>query len=290
MSFRALATESRCRRTDRLLKVGSWLAVFAVIGLVIGTFPAAAAPGDCPENAGSSSQGEDARGEFRSYVPDPSLSLTFDGSGQKQSDYLSFDAYQYSGSDQMKAITPRNLIADVPQPFKSKGRSITDVTPVAALVRAASGGTPAFVRVCLVIDPGATENLHPGRYTGNVYLRAENYSDVKIPTVVTLRAHRNKAIVLAFAGVVVGLVVKLLTELISAQRSGIPAAPRLLHWSVALAIILGVVTGWLGYIEIYDSNETWGVNGSDSLKLFGTCFGFQMGSIGGADIARRLVG
>jgi hypothetical protein len=290
MSFRALATESRCRRTNRLLTVASWLAVFAVTALVIETFPATAAPGDCPPNARPSSPGEDALGEFRSYAPDPSLSLTFDGSGEKQSDYLSFDAYQYSGSDQTKAITPRNLIAVVPQPFKSTGHSISDVTPVAALIRAASGGTPALVRVCLVIDPRATQNLHPGRYAGNVYLRADNYSDVKIPTVVTLRADRSKAIVLAFAGVAIGLVVKLLTELTSAQRSGSPAAPRLLHWSVALAIILGIVTGWLGYIEIYDSNETWGVNGSDSLKLFGTCFGFQMGSIGGADIARRLVG
>src|SRR5512134_379725 len=97
----------------------------------------------------------------------------------------------------------------------------------------------------------------------------------------TFRAEQHTAVRLAFAGVVVGLLVKLLTELASAQRSGSPAAPRLVHWSVALAIVLGIVTGWLGYMTIYDSNPTWGADSSDTLKLFGTCFGFQMGSISG---------
>jgi hypothetical protein len=55
-----------------------------------------------------------------------------------------------------------------------------------------------------------------------------------------------------------------------------------------LAIILGIVTGYLGYVEIYDANPTWGVSGQDTLKLFGTCFGFQMGSIGGSDIVKRF--
>ena len=63
-----------------------------------------------------------------------------------------------------------------------------------------------------------------------------------------------------------------------------------LQWSFPLAIILGVLTGWLGFVEMYETSETWGVAGTDSLKLFGTCFGFQMGSIGGADMTKRLVG
>ena len=101
---------------------------------------------------------------------------------------------------------------------------------------------------------------------------------------------------MAAAGVVLGLLVKMLTELGSGRRARDRRArdvarTYVLQWSFPLAIILGVVAGWLGFVQMYESNATWGVGGgTDSIKLFGTCFGFQMGSIGGADMTKRLMG
>ena len=88
----------------------------------------------------------------------------------------------------------------------------------------------------------------------------------------------------------------MLTELGSGRKPRRPGAKRalrdyVLQWSFPLALILGVLTGWLGFVEMYESNATWGVGGdADSLKLLATCFGFQMGSIGGADMTKRLAG
>ncbi|HEX6657729.1 MAG TPA: hypothetical protein VF065_06590, partial [Ilumatobacter sp.] len=61
-------------------------------------------------------------------------------------------------------------------------------------------------------------------------------------------------------------------------------------WGFRAAVILGAIAGWLGYVEIYGGDPTWGESDADWLKLFGTCFAFQLASIGGVDLARRLVG
>lgn len=151
------------------------------------------------------------------------------------------------------------------------------------------------VEVCLEFDAGLVDGTEPGQYTGAVGISG---ADLAIPSttpvVVTFRSSRWLAITLAFSGVLLGLLVKMFTELAAAQRSpGVgPSSFRayVRSWSFPLAIILGTIAGFTVYVEVYDSDPVWGDSSSDWLKLFGTCFAFQLASIGSIDLARRLVG
>ncbi len=151
------------------------------------------------------------------------------------------------------------------------------------------------VEVCLELDAGLVDGTDPGQYAGSVGVTGNDLQiGSTIPVVVTFRSSRVLAIAFAFAGVLLGILVKMFTELAASQRSADaePSSFRayIRSWSFPVAIILGAIAGFLGYVEIYAANPTWGENGSDWLKLFGTCFAFQIASIGSIDLARRLVG
>jgi hypothetical protein len=136
--------------------------------------------------------------------------------------------------------------------------------------------------------------VQPGQYETSVGLTGKDLAvPSAIPVVVTFRSSRWFALALVAGGVLLGLLVKMLTELKAARGS--PNGPRsirayLRDWSFALAVILGAITGWIGYQILYDSNPVWGTSGSDWLKLFWTCFAFQLASLGGIDLARRMIG
>jgi hypothetical protein len=155
--------------------------------------------------------------------------------------------------------------------------------------------TNAGVELCLELNASVV-NAPPGRYVGNVGVTGEDLDVASVvPVVATFRSSRWIAIGLAVGGVVAGLLVKMFTELAAASRapqSGAPSSVRayVRDWGFQASVILGAITGWLGYVEIYAANPTWGEGDSDWLKLFGTCFAFQLASIGGVDLARRLVG
>jgi len=284
----APAIRSRARR-NRFLALAAWLVVVGLVAFVAWTLPAAAAP-QRGEPCKHQETGAAAKeGQFSS-DSDPQFRLDFGASRERGTDFLPYNAYPG---------TPHNLKVQSWWPIKSStGRRIdedTGLTLSAAVTKAAIAPNPAAVRVCIAIDPGRIPNLQPGRYQGKIVLSADNYRDERIPVVVTFRASEKRAITLAFVGVAIGLIVRCLAELRSGRRSANPGARRalrayVLDWGFPLAIILGIITGYLGYVEIYEANSTWGVNGQDTLKLFGTCFGFQMGSIGGSDIVKRLLG
>ena len=156
--------------------------------------------------------------------------------------------------------------------------------------------TQTGVEVCIEIDASLID-AHPGRYAGSIGVVGPDL-DVgsTVPVEVTFRSSRFLAVAIAFAGVLLGLLVKMFTELAAANRSsqvtGVPrTAPEYLKdWSFRAAIILGAIAGALGYVEIYAVDPTWGTSPTDWLKLFGTCFAFQLAGIGGVDLARRLMG
>jgi hypothetical protein len=287
----ALPASSPRARRNRFLTITAWLVVVGLVVFVAWTLPAAAAP----KHKGPCTRHETGRGppkpigQFQS-DSDPQFRLDFGASRELGTDFLPFVAY--SG-------TPKNVKVESWRPITRGSAQPIDesagLTLRAAVTRAAIGDNPAVVRVCIAIDPHQIPHLQPGLYQGKIVLSADNYRDERIPVFVTFRASVKRAIILAFVGVLIGLIARCLAELGSDQRSSNPGAWQALRaylcqWGFPLAIILGVVTGYLGYVEIYDANPTWGVNGQDTLKLFGTCFGFQMGSIGGSDIVKRLVG
>jgi hypothetical protein len=157
------------------------------------------------------------------------------------------------------------------------------------------GVTPnGNVQVCLALDPHNVADLAPDRYTGTVLVGGDVQA-VSLPVAVTLRASRSYGMLLAFIGVFIGLSVKMFAELAARRRSDKIGAGQALkeyvsQWSFPVSLLLGAFSGWIGFVEIYELNRTFGAGGTDALKLFGTCFGFQMGSIGGIDLARRVTG
>jgi hypothetical protein len=150
------------------------------------------------------------------------------------------------------------------------------------------------VDVCLEIDPHVVAGIGPGEYTGSVGVTGKDlYVGSTIPVIVTFRASHWLAAGFAFAGVMFGILVKVLTDLAAARRSGdtTPSAWEYVRTvEFAVTVILGAIGGWFAYTMLYDADRIWGDSAADWVKLFGTCFGFQLAGIGGIDLARRLMG
>jgi hypothetical protein len=280
------------RRRNRILNAAAWLTLAGVLALVAGTMSAtAAAPAEscvADDSPGAPPAAASELGFF--LVSEKQFDLRFGESRAAEVRQVTVGAYT-------NQVPPRNVTATVDEGLVSaEGHSISGFATAAEVVRVGNAATPTTIRVCIGLDPKEIGDLHPGRYRGAIVLRADNYQDAAIPVVATFRAARGDGFKWAAAGVVLGLVVKMLTELGSGRKPRRPGASRalrdyVLQWSFPLAIILGVLAGWLGFVQMYESNATWGVGGdADAMKLFGTCFGFQMGSIGGADMTKRLTG
>ena len=287
-----LLSSEKQRRRNRALTVAAWLTLAGVLALVAGSVPATAAeaPTPCAGKAPPSSSGGVASELGFFLVGDEQFDLRIGESRKPLVRHITVAAYT-------NRVPPRNVTATLDEGLVSaEGHGIGGFTSSAEVVRVGNAATPTTIRVCIGVDPKQIGDLRPGRYRGAVVLRADNYQDAAIPVVATFRAPRGEGFKWAAAGVVLGLAVKMLTELGSGRKPRAPGAKQalrdyVLQWSFPLALILGVLTGWLGFVEMYESNATWGVGGdADSLKLLATCFGFQMGSIGGADMTKRLAG
>ena len=287
-----LLSSEKQRRRNRALTVAAWLTLAGVLALVAGSVPATAAeaPTPCAGKAPPSSSGGAASELGFFLVGDEQFDLRIGESRKPLVRHITVAAYT-------NRVPPRNVTATLDEGLVSaEGHGIGGFTSSAEVVRVGNAATPTTIRVCIGVDPKQIGDLRPGRYRGAVVLRADNYQDAAIPVVATFRAPRGEGFKWAAAGVVLGLAVKMLTELGSGRKPRAPGAKQalrdyVLQWSFPLALILGVLTGWLGFVEMYESNATWGVGGdADSLKLLATCFGFQMGSIGGADMTKRLAG
>jgi hypothetical protein len=148
------------------------------------------------------------------------------------------------------------------------------------------------VEVCLSLDPREARDAGPGSFTGTVTITGD-VQPLSLPVVVTFRESREKGLLIAVFGVALGLLAKMCVELSTRGRTGAPRRRRKLSeypWAgIAAVIIVGAFSGWIGFVEIYDVNRSWGASGTDALKLFATCFGFQMGSIGGIDLVKRVM-
>jgi hypothetical protein len=288
-----LLSPRRRRSRNRALTIAAWLALAGLLVLVVGTLPATAAQGEtCLSRAGGEgSQGN--RSDLGIFLlGQKSFGFRFDELLGAQTRSITVDAYPSTAAPRG---APRNVRAAIEEDVASaEGHNIGYAFTTAAEV-VSVGGLTSKIRVCVGLDPKRVVDLQPGRYTGTVVLRAANYEDAAIPISATFRSPRSDGLKMAAGGVLLGLMVKMLTELGSSRRAPGRRAwdavrDYVFQWSFPLAIILGVVTGWLGFVQMYEASETWGVGETDSITLFATCFGFQMGSIGGADMTKRLVG
>lgn len=303
---------SRSRRgrasRDRWINRTAWLGVVSVLALVLSTISAHAAPpsSDCktgpPLDPGGLKDYEiSAPGQFTAATTP--FRFRFDETRAPQSDERRITAIPATG----RKVRPDGSLGrshqlplgrvdgGLDESLKtSTGWPITESTGMTVGTAVAKGGANPEIRVCVHLDPEKVPNLRPGSYEGAIVVRAHGLQDKAINVTASFRGPRDHAVMFAFGGVLIGLGVRMLAELAGGQRSGNPGALHALRdyvfqWSFPLALVLGGLSGWLGYKEFYDANPTWGFDSADSLKLFGTCFGFQMGSIGGADIAKRLI-
>lgn len=151
----------------------------------------------------------------------------------------------------------------------------------------------AQARFCVRVDPTKLNNLRPGVYNGTVVTAMDGGVATTFQLAARFRASRWSALAYAGVGVLLGLIVKICTELAARHRADpVPARQAIRQyvgdWMFPVLLILGVLAGWLGYLQIYKADESWGAGDYDGFRLFVTCFGFQLGSVAGLDLARLL--
>jgi H+/Cl- antiporter ClcA len=111
----------------------------------------------------------------------------------------------------------------------------------------------------------------------------------------TFRGPWRKAAFFAFLGVFLGLVVKTLSEAAAiARTSGIRAREALRIYTSRLEfpviVILAAIAGTFVYVVQYLHDPDWGAEGTDTLRLFATCFIVQMGSSEALSVVSRVTG
>jgi hypothetical protein len=229
----------------------------------------------------------------RSIQPDDAtphaITLAFGDSRTQRSQQLGFDI-AYEPGDTLKGATVRAWVAEG-EIATTDGRYAIPAAAGPWFSQRMTSRTHA--EVCMQLDPRVLRGLHPGEYQGEIRVSVANGQPYSFPLTMSFRTSRWDAVAFAAVGVVLGLIVKIFSELATrnrAERTPARAAIRayVADWSFPVILILGAISGWLGYVEMYDASSTWGATGFDAVKLFGTCFGFQLGSIGGLDLARRL--
>jgi len=150
--------------------------------------------------------------------------------------------------------------------------------------------------LCLRIDPGQIK-IAPGTYSGMLGVAYGDHMEMRasVPVVVSFRHGWLKAAVLVFLGVLLGLVVKILSEAAAIARTkGIGSREALRIYTSQLAfpvvVILSIIAGVFVYVVQYLHDPDWGADATDSLRLFATCFVLQMGSSEALGVVSRVAG
>jgi hypothetical protein len=122
------------------------------------------------------------------------------------------------------------------------------------------------VFVCL--DSDQPEFVQTGRYLGAIRLIGSNVESLAIPIEVTLKDPAWKAILWIAFGLVFGLGLKTATDFNTkgARLSKVTLEDVVKQPAPYLAILTGVVGGFLSYSELYAGNPAWGTN-PDHVKL-----------------------
>ena len=285
---RVLRHVRRHRRGARNL---AWLVLIAVVAGFVASAVAAAPPAT-PRCGGQFAPGFALLpGTSRSVEPDdatPSqITMNFGASRGERTQPLGLNV-AYPEGDTLKGAAVQAWVAEG-QLSSNDGNQLSTLSEPVFSGRLRS----AHADVCVKFDPHEVQGLRAGAYTGDVRVSVTNGLPFSFPFTVTFRDSRLRAILFASFGVLLGLLVRICSELATRDHAKTASGRQALFeyvwdWNFPTVLILGAISGWLGYVEIYDANPTWGASSFDVLRLFGTCFGFQLGSIGGLELARRL--
>ncbi|HEY2218389.1 MAG TPA: hypothetical protein VGH35_03555 [Gaiellaceae bacterium] len=155
---------------------------------------------------------------------------------------------------------------------------------------------PHVLQLCVIVQPNADGGVEPGRYKGTILIAHNgNQELLSVPIELTFRASHWTGIEIALVAVLLGLLVKVLSEAAARQRQEKTGAMRALksyasELSFPVTLILAAIAGWFVFDQMYAGNPIWGSSGGDITKLFAVCFVAQMSSNQGIDVIRNMAG
>lgn len=269
----------------------AWVLLVCLVGVFAGS---GVARGQSPTGScgGDFQQGHSlVTGRDRSVSPDGttphSITLQFGDSRKTQTVPLGLDLSTATKGDTLAGVPVGAYLAEG-KLTNTDGRVIYATSkPVVLFSSRHPRKQPEHADVCVKLDPLVSS----GTYRGEVLASIQDGNSFSFPLTITLRDSRWLAILYVGLGVFLGLTWKVCSDLRNRSKpNGVRASlwDYVRDWNFPTILILAVVSGWLGYVEIYEANQAWGASGFDALKLFGTCFGFQLGSVGGLELGQRL--
>jgi len=152
------------------------------------------------------------------------------------------------------------------------------------------------LQLCVEVRPKEITEFHAGRYTGMIAIVAgkKQLALTAIPIELTFRAPFWGATRFALFGVLLGLLVKAVSETAGIPHRTEPRAWRPLWAYVTQPVFLAVaivafVTAIGVFSQAYGGNPVWGANTfGDAAKLLGACFAAPLGTVEGVDLANRI--
>jgi hypothetical protein len=150
------------------------------------------------------------------------------------------------------------------------------------------------VGICLRLDP-ARLGVPAGLYSGTMGIAFQDQTRASVSVEATFRERWQRAALIAFLGVFLGVIVKALSEAAAIARStGISGRQALQDYAAqlgfAVTLILAAISGIVTYIVLYAHDPDWGAHANDGLRLFGACFVVQMSSSEALAVVSRFAG
>jgi hypothetical protein len=160
-----------------------------------------------------------------------------------------------------------------------------DTFPLEAISVSARVTRAGNVRVFVCLDSDQPEFVQTGRYLGAIRLIGSDVESLAIPIEVTLKDPGWKAVLWIAFGLLFGLGLKTATDFNTKGTSLSREALKDFGKQPApyLAILTGVVGGFLSYSELYAGNPAWGTN-PDHVKLMLSAVAVQVTGMTATDL------
>jgi hypothetical protein len=296
---RQLHRRPRSARRRRLLLAATWVGVLGTVALLssIVAGGAAAEPASCAKPAQLPPGTRDSKHKlFLTAREGEAIAINFDDSRSRQvySVLLSAHAGQLLPSDFDSSTRLQAVAGDYYISRDGQHRiSVNTGDQMRALLIPIS---PRELQLCVIVQPNADGGVQPGRYKGTIFIvHNGNQELLSLPVELTFRASHWTGIEIALIAVVLGLLVKVLSEAAARQRQEKTGPMRALksyasELSFPVTLILAAIAGWLVFDQMYAGNPIWGASGGDITKLFAVCFIAQMSSNQGIDVIRNMAG
>jgi hypothetical protein len=286
-------------RRRRLLLAATWVGLVATIALLssIVAGGASAQPASCAKPAPLPPGVRDAKHKlFLKAREGEAIVMNFDDSRSRQvySVLLSANAGQLLPSDFDSSSGLEAVAGDYY--ISRDGQHRISVNTGDQMRAKLIPISPRELQLCVIVQPSANGGVEPGRYKGTLFIVQDgNQELLSLPVELTFRASQWTGLEIAFVAVLLGLVVKVLSEAAARQRQERTGPMRALkscasELSFPVTLILAAIAGWLVFDQMYAGNPVWGESGSDITKLFAVCFIAQMSSNQGIDVIRNMAG